>query len=228
MRSSTQLPTALAVSSGGGAALGVAQRIADQVHNDPFQDRRVGHDLAKPGRDIRLHGSRLRSGIAQRSGHDLTQICWPGKYRQRPGLQPARVQQILDERAKQIEGFRGSSQQFVAVAGGEASVARAQAAHRRLGCGERRAEVVANRREQRRPPSVGLPRPGGLPGQVAEQDQPPRPASLVQLEGERGELGVQRADQGMEAPGSGRFRAGDAPNLPGGGRPGPGSTRGAV
>ena len=74
-----------------------------------------------------MHGAahRLRQAIAQRSGHDLTQIGWPGKYRQRPGLQPARVQQILDERAKQIQGFRGSSQQFVAVAGGEASVASA-------------------------------------------------------------------------------------------------------
>jgi len=42
------------------------------------------------------------------------------------------------------------------------------------GRGERPAQVLADRREQRCPAAVGRGRLGGMPGQAAEQDQPPR------------------------------------------------------
>src|SRR6202035_2905484 len=43
--SSPWSPRALAVSWRGGPDRGVPERVADQVHDDPFHDRRIGHDL---------------------------------------------------------------------------------------------------------------------------------------------------------------------------------------
>jgi hypothetical protein len=73
---------------------------------------------------------------------------------------------------EQVEGLLRGYQQLLTILRGEASVAQAQAAHRRLGRGERRAQVMADRRQQGRPSPVRLGRPRGLPGQAAEY-QPP-------------------------------------------------------
>ena len=74
-----------------------------------------------------------------------------------------------------VQGLLGGGQQVRAVVGGQPGVAGAQAADRRLGRGERRAQVMADRREQRRPPPVGLGHPCRLPGQTAQQNEPRRP-----------------------------------------------------
>ena len=93
----------------------------------------------------------------------------------RAGLQPAHIQQAGREVGEPVQRLLGGSQQVSAVLGGKPDVAGAQAADRRLGRGERPAQVMADRREQRRPLPVGLGHPGGLPGQAAQQDRPPRP-----------------------------------------------------
>ena len=68
-----------------------------------------------------------------------------------------------------VQGLLGRGQQVRAVIGGQPGVVGAQAADRRLGRGERRAQVMADRREQRRPLPVGLGHPGGLPGEPEAQ-----------------------------------------------------------
>ena len=85
---------------------------------------------------------------------------------------PSGLPEVIAAALEALGPQRG--QQVRAVVGGQPGVAGAQAADRRLGCGERRAQVMANRREQRRPLPVGLGHPGSLPGQAAQQDQPPR------------------------------------------------------
>ena len=152
---------------------GVAQRVADQVRDDPLGDRRVGYDRAQAGRDVRPDRPRLRPEGVERVRDDPAQIRGPWEDRHRPGLQPAHVQQARGETGEVIEGLFGGGQQFLAIGRGQPGVTRAQAADGRLGRGQRPAQVMADRREQRRPPAVGLGRPGRLPGQAAEQDQPP-------------------------------------------------------
>jgi hypothetical protein len=163
---------------------GVPQGVADQVRDDPFHDRRVGHDRGQSGRDVRKHRPCPRPEGSQRVRDDLVQIRRPGEYRQRPGLQPAHVQQARRDAAEQIEGPLGRVKQFGAIARGEAGVTRPQAAHRRLGRGERRPQVVADRREQRRPPAIGLSRE--LLGGAGRHPAPPWPVSVSVQPGTRG------------------------------------------
>jgi hypothetical protein len=147
---------------------GVAQGVAGQVHDDSFGDRRVGHNLGQPGRDVRQHRLRLRAEGLQRGRDDLAQVDGPREHRSRAGLQPAHVQQARHEMGEPVQGLLGGGQQVRAVVGGEPGVIGAQAADRRLGRGERRAQVMADRREQRRPLPIGLGHPGGLRGQAVQ------------------------------------------------------------
>ena len=73
-----------------------------------------------------------------------------------------------------VQGLFGGGQQVRPVIGGQPGTG-AQAADRRHGRGQRGAQVMADRREQRRPPPVRFGHPGRLPGQATQQDQPPRP-----------------------------------------------------
>ena len=153
---------------------GVAQGVAGQVHDDSFGDRRVGHNLGQAGRDVRQHWPWLRAEGLQRGRDDLTHVGGPGEHRPPAGLSPAHVQQAGREVGEPVQGLLGGGQQVRAVVGGQPGVVGAQAADRRLGRGERRPQVMADRRKQRRPRPVGLGHLGGLPGHAAQQDQPPR------------------------------------------------------
>ena len=65
-----------------------------------------------------------------------------------PGLQPAHVQQVLHQRGEPVERALGRFQQLRLVLGAEPQVGRPQGADGRLGRGERRPQVVADRAEQ--------------------------------------------------------------------------------
>jgi len=67
-----------------------------------------------------------------------------------------------------VQGLIGGDQQFVMILGGQLDVSRTQAADRCLCRGQRRAQVVADRCEQRRPHPVGL-RDG--PGRLGFRDR---------------------------------------------------------
>jgi len=70
-----------------------------------------------------------------------------GNTGKRPGLQSAHVQQAGDQIGELLQGLIGGGQQFVMVLRRQRDVTRTQAADRGLRRGQRRAQVVADRRE---------------------------------------------------------------------------------
>ena len=116
--------------------------------------------------------SRPRGPRSSRArGHDLVDADRLRVQRQRAGLQPAHVEQVLDQPVEPVERLVGGGQQL--VAGRSASnvdVVAAQAGHRGLGRGERGAQVVADRGEQRGAQPVGL-------GERPARWRPARPAA---------------------------------------------------
>jgi len=150
----------------------VPQGVADQVRDDSFGDRRVGHDFGQLWRNASEYRPPPRPEAVERTRDDVTDVRGTREHPRRPGLQPAHVEQAVREPGELAEGLFGDGQQFLLIVRGDGNVVRAQRADRRHGRGERRAQVVTDRGEQRRSPPVGLRRPDGLADEAVEQDHP--------------------------------------------------------
>ena len=90
------------------------------------------------------------------------------QHRQHARLQPGQVEQVGDQVGEPVERSVGAGEQFPAVRLGPRHVVGAQARHRRLGRGDRRAQVVADRVEQCGAGAFGL-------GQRLDRTARPRP-----------------------------------------------------
>jgi hypothetical protein len=88
-----------------------------------------------------------RPDAVERARDDLLEIGRARKHRQRPGLQPADVQQAGEQTGEQVQGLICGGQQLVMIIARQLDVIRAQAADRCLRSGQRRAQVVADRSE---------------------------------------------------------------------------------
>ena len=73
-----------------------------------------------------------------------------GSQAERTGLQPAHVQQVVDQPGQPVQRLADGGQQLVPVGVAERHVAAAQPVDRGLRRGERRTQVVAHGRQQRR------------------------------------------------------------------------------
>ena len=133
----------------------VAQRVLGQVHDDPLEDGRVGEDLGQRVRDVDQEPRGRRVQVVQRAGHDLVQPDRAREHGQRAGLQPAHVQQVADQVGEPVQRLVRGGEQLVAVLGRPVHVRRAQAGDRGLRGGQRGAQVVADRAQQRGPHPVG-------------------------------------------------------------------------
>jgi hypothetical protein len=152
-----RVPTALAVTSGGDAA--GEYRRALPTRFATTRSTIAGSAITSPSPGgMSASTDRPRPEAVERVRDELAQIRGPGEDRQPPGLQPAHIQQARREVGEQVEGLLRGGQQLLTVVAGQEDVARAQAGHRRLGRGQRRAQVVADCREQCRPSPVGLGR----------------------------------------------------------------------
>ena len=116
----------------------------------------IDADLRQRLRYVHHHGTAARPQVVEGPRDDLVHADRAREQRQRPGLQPAHVQQVIDEAGQPVQRFVGRGEQFVAVGGGPVHLRRAQAGDGRLGRGQRGAQVVADRREQRGAHPVGL------------------------------------------------------------------------
>ena len=158
----------------------VAQRVVDQVGKDSFQQPGVGHHHGVTDVDLdAVDGGSVEAGGAladadQRALHRFLQVH-PAQLRaDHAGGQTRRIEQVADQRGQLVDRLLDGGQQFGGVLGGEGDVLGAQAGHRDLGRRQRRAQVVADRREQGAPQLVGLHDrlgPAGFFGQLALPDQ---------------------------------------------------------
>ena len=158
----------------------VPQRVVDQVGQHPLEQTAVGHHHGVA--DFDLHPvesatAKTRDSPAdseQRALHRLLQVDPAQLGPDHSGRQPRRVEQVADQRGQLVDRLLDGGQQFGGVLGGEVDVVAAQAGHRGLGGGQWRAQVVADRGQQRAAQFVGL-RDGlglaGLLGQLALLDQ---------------------------------------------------------
>ena len=151
----------------------VAQRVVDQVGQHPLQQAAVGHrdgvadlDLDPVERSRRNRGALADS--ENRAVHGLLEVD-PAQFGSHHARgQPRRVEQVADQRGQLVDGLLDGGEQFGGVLGGEADVVAAQARHRGLGGGQRGAQVVADRRQQRAAQLVGLRDRLGLAGLLGE------------------------------------------------------------
>ena len=156
------------------AVRGVAQRVVDEVGQHPLEQAAVGHHHGVV--DLDLHAVQTvpaKSGDAladseQCALHRLLQIHPAQLGPHHPGRQPRRVEQVADQRGQLVDRLLDGGQQFGGVLGGEVDVVAAQARHRGLGGGQRRAQVVADGRQQRAPQFVGLRDRLGLAGLLGQ------------------------------------------------------------
>ena len=104
----------------------------------------------------------------QRALHRLLEVHAAQLGANHAGGQPRRVEQVADQRGELVDRLLDGGQQFGGVLGGEVDVVAAQAGHRGLGGGQRCAQVVADRRQQRAAQFVGLRDRLGLAGLLGE------------------------------------------------------------
>jgi len=126
-RSSTRPPRAVALTSGGAAAdekcRALPIRFAMTRSMIAGSAMTSGRPAGMSARAVRARGPSSSREPTTISPRDLSQTGDPGEHRQRPGLQPAHVQQALGETGELVEGLLGGSQQFLTLGRGEESVA---------------------------------------------------------------------------------------------------------
>ena len=161
-RSSTRSPRLLPVTSGGcvGRASS-AGRWPTRFASDALEQAGVGLHQRQVVRHVDVDAaSGRRRGRPGRSGTTSSSATGRLTTRQRAGLQPAHVEQVLDQAGQPVQRLVGGEQQLVAVLWRPVDVVAAQAGDRRLrGC-QRGAQVVADGGEQRGPHPVALRRAG--------------------------------------------------------------------
>ena len=134
----------------------VPQRVRGHVRDDPFQERRIDHDLGHLARNADKDRPRLRPDAAEGTGDDLRQDGRPGKHREHARLQAAHVKQAGQQVAELAKRLVGGGEQFGLLFGCQLDIGGTKAAHRRFRRGQRCAQVVADGGEQRGPHPVGL------------------------------------------------------------------------
>ena len=117
-RSSTLSPWALAVTAGGWSRRAVAQRVGDQVDQDPFEQAGVGEDLGQVVGDVEADASAGRAEVVEGLRDGLGNAQRLRLHAQRAGLQAAHVEQVVDQAG---EVGRGTRRRWRAVRRGRAS-----------------------------------------------------------------------------------------------------------
>ncbi len=147
----------------------------------------------------RSSGTSIRTRrILDGAGQDLGQRDRLRDHAEDARLQPAHVEEVLHQAGQLHEGLVGGLEQFGLVGGRPRHVGAAQALDRRLGRGERGAQVVADGGEQGGPHAVGLGQRLGLFGLLLQP-------ALAQRDGRLGGEGLQDpAVGGARATGPGR------------------------
>ena len=125
----------------------VAYGVLDQVGHHPLQQAGVTGDQRQRLGDLH-HEHRGGIDAGERRRHDLLEGHRPELGLHRAGLQPAHVQQVGDQRVEPVGGLLDGGEQRGLVFAAPLDVLLAQAAHRGLDAGERRAQVVRDRRQQ--------------------------------------------------------------------------------
>ena len=157
-RSSTRSPCALAVISGGLPGGAVAQRVLDEVDQDAFQQRRVGVHVGQRRRaSSTVTSPAERAQVVERAGDDLVEAERRGTQRSAPACSRLMSSRFSTRSGEPVQRLVGGGEQLVAVGGVQPTSALPQAGDRRLGRGERRAQVVARPRRAARCAS-GRPR----------------------------------------------------------------------
>ena len=133
----------------------VPQRVGEQVGEHPLEQPGIGPDEGQVVGHDDQHLVRVVQA-AQRHRGDLVHRGRAQERLKRPGLQAAHVEQVADERVEPVGVLLDVGEQLGLVLGGPAHVGLPQARHARLDRGERRAQVVAHRAQQRGPHPVAL------------------------------------------------------------------------
>ena len=165
--SRTQLPSCPARSSGSRPRRRVGQRVGEQVGQHPLQQSRVGPDQRQAVGDAELHPAAAVQA-AQRDRGDLVDRGRPQERLQRPDRQAAHVQQVADQGVEPVRGPLDRGQQRRLVGLGPGDIGLAQRADARLDRGQRGAQVVADRGQQRGAHPVALGQRLGLRGLRAQ------------------------------------------------------------
>ena len=138
-------------------------------------EKQVGqHPLQQPGVDeCRREGTDLHAlgpvEVLEGAVDHLVERHLVQRRPDRPGLQAAHVEQVADHRREPRRRLHDRVEQGRAVLGGEQVVVRAQGLGCRADAGQRRAQVVGDRGQERRTRAVAgleLARGLGLPGQL--------------------------------------------------------------
>ena len=183
----------------------VAQRVLDDVAEHPVEQAGVGDDDAgPPGRGSSRPG-RARSTAATAAGTTSPRSTGRGDGDQRPGLQPRHVEQVADERVEPVGGVLDGRLELGLVLRREGHLRRAQAADRGLDAGQRGAQVVRHRREQRGAGRAVAGQRRGLAGGLLER-APLEDGAGVRGEGREQPLPVGRHLDARRARGRARRR----------------------
>jgi len=190
-------PRALAVSSGGDPAGEYRSALAVTVGDDPLQDRRVDPDLGQRAGHLHHHGP----AAGPRSSSDRETISSRSAGRGNTDSAPA-CSLLMSSRLSTRCASRSSDSSAVASNSSRSSSAHctsllAQAGHGGLGRGQGRAQVMADRGQQRGPHPVGF---GDGPGGLGFRGEP-----LLFQRG--GGVGGERAEHPAVAGGQGPPRA---------------------
>ncbi len=133
----------------------VADGVAHQVDQHPFQQRRVGDDLREVVGDRGLDVDAQRAQVVDGAGDDLVHGQRFQGHAQHAGLQAAHVEQVGHQAVEFHQRLVCGGQEFAAVFRRPRDLLAAQRLHRRFGRGQRGAQVVADRGQQRGAHLVG-------------------------------------------------------------------------
>ena len=167
---------------------GVPQRVGEQVGQDPLEQAGVGQHQREAVRHRHLQPQRVVEP-ARRDRRHLVDRDGAQERLQRPGVQAAHVEQVADERVEPVRVLLDGGQQVGLVGFGPLHVGLPQAADRGLDRGQRGAQVVADRGEQRGPHPVAFGQRLGL-GRLGTQPLPvQRGRRLGGVPGQQGRRG---------------------------------------
>ena len=146
---------------------GVPQGVGEQVGQDPLEQARVGEHQREAVRHRHLHPQRVVQP-EQGDRRHLVDRRGAQERLQRSGVQAAHVQQVADQGVEPVGVLLDRREQVGLVGLGPLHVGLPQAADAGLDRRQRRAQVVADGREQRGPHPVALGERLGLGGLGAQ------------------------------------------------------------
>ncbi len=120
-----------------GPRRGVAQGVGCEVDHDPLQQRGVGVDVGQAVRHLDLHRPPGQPELVQGVRNDVVETGLAGEDAEHAGLQPAHVQQVVDEPGEPVHGLVGRGQQLRLFVRRPGDVPAAQARDGRPGRGQR-------------------------------------------------------------------------------------------